>query len=577
MRLLLRLLKLGRPARGPFVLGALLALIVVLANLALLGLAGWFIAAMAAAGLASTAINYFTPAAGIRAFAIIRTAGRYVERLVNHDATLRLLSRLRGWVYRRIEPLAPAVLARYRRGDILTRLIADVDQLDNAWLRIFSPVVVALFAAVVMISVLCLISLPVAGLDLALLAMVGVVFPILTQRLGRRAADRASIGAAEIKSELVDDFEGLAELQALGADVPRREAFANRNRDLVRMQDRGLTIEAAALGAVVFATGIAVALAWLLAAPDAASGRMDPLYLPLLVFFVLASLEAVQGLPGAFRALGDTLAAARRIFEIADEPSLVHEPAVPVTTVERPDLAFENVRLRYGPDRGWALDGVSFALLAGKAVAVVGPSGAGKSSLVQLLLRFVDPDSGAVRLGDTSLDAYALETVRTQFAWAAQATRLFSTTIRENLRLARPSADDDTLWSALDTAGLAGEVRALARGLDSFVGAGGLMLSTGQARRLMLARAWLYDAPILVLDEPTEGLDAANERAVIRTLTERRGSRSLLLITHRLAGLERMDEIVVMDRGRIVERGSHRELLARNGFYRRMADYLLIS
>jgi len=574
MRILLRLLSLGRKARWPFALGATLALAVVLANVALLGLAGWFIAAMAAAGLAGTAINYFTPAAGIRAFAIARTVGRYLERIVNHDATLRLLSRLRVWTYRRIEPLAPAVLARYRRGDVLTRLVADVDRLDNAWLRIFSPVAVALFAAIAIVGFLAWIYLPVAGLDLALLAVVGVVFPILTQHLGRRSADRASTAAAGIKSELVDDFEGLAELQALGADAPRRQAFALRNRELVRMQDRGFAIEAAALGAVVLATGIAVALAWLLAAPDVAAGRMDPLYLPLLVFFVLASLEAVQGLPGAFRALGDTLAAARRVFEIADEPPHVHENAAPLATVERNDLAFEDVRLRYGPDRDWALDAVSFTLPAGAAVAVVGPSGAGKSSLVQLLLRFMDPNSGAVRLGGTLLDAYALDTLRTQFAWAAQATRLFSTTIRENLRLARPTADEEAFWAALDTVGLADEVRSLAHGLDSFVGAGGLMLSAGQARRLMLARAWLYEAPILVLDEPTEGLDAVNERAIIRTLTERRGERSLMLITHRISGLERMDEILVMDRGRIVERGSHGELLARGGFYRRMADYM---
>lgn len=574
MRLLLRLMGLGRPARPRFALGALLALVVVLANVALLGLAGWFIAAMAAAGLAGTAINYFSPAAGIRAFAIIRTAGRYAERLVNHDATLRLLSRLRGWVYRRIEPLAPAVLARYRRGDVLTRLVADVDHLDNAWLRIFSPVGVAFLAALAMLGFLARLSVPVAGLDLALLVVVGVALPLATQRLGRAPSARASAVAAELKSELVDEFEGLAELQALGADAPRRAAFRRRNRELVRMQDRGLAVESLALGAVVLAAGVAVALTWLVVAPDAATGSMDPLYLPLLVFFVLASLEAVQGLPGAFRALGDTLAAARRVFEIADEPPLVREPASPLTIVGGHDLAFEDVRLRYGPERGWALDGLSFTLPAGAAVAVVGPSGAGKSSLIQLLLRFVDADSGTVRLGARPVGDYALETLRTQFAWAAQDTRLFSTTIRENLRLASPGANDAQLWEALETMRMAGEVRALARGLDSFVGAGGLMLSTGQARRLMLARAWLYDAPLLVVDEPTEGLDPANEREIVRTLTERRGARSLLLVTHRLAGLERMDEILVMDRGRIVERGSHAELLARGGFYRRMAGYL---
>ncbi|MGH8225450.1 MAG: thiol reductant ABC exporter subunit CydC [Gammaproteobacteria bacterium] len=575
MRMLFRLLALGRDARWPFALGALLAFVVILANVALLGLAGWFIAAMAAAGIAGTAINYFTPAAGIRAFAILRTVGRYLERLVNHDATLKLLSRLRVWVYTRIEPLAPAVLARYRRGDVLTRLVADVDTLDNAWLRVFSPAVVAFFAAAAMLVFLLFLSVPVAFVDLALLAVVGIAFPLLTQRLGRRAAEQATIEVGQIKAELVDGFAGLAELEALGASARHRELGARANRRLAREQDRGLAIEAGALGFTVLAIGAALSLTWLLIAPGAASGHTDPLYLPLLVFFVLASLEAVQGLPGAFRALGDTLAAARRVFEIGDETPTVIESVQPITNVTGHDLVFDDVRFRYGPEFGWALDGVSFELPAGAAVAIVGPSGSGKSSLAQLLLRFWDPDAGSIRLGGQAIADYGLETLRSQFAYSAQSTRLFSTTIRENLRLARPDADDDMLWAALETVELAAEVRGLQRGLESFVGAGGMMLSTGQARRLMLARAWLSPAPILLLDEPTEGLDTANERTIVERLAQDRGERGLLLITHRLAGLERMDEIVVMDRGRVIERGGHAELLAQNGLYRRMADYLV--
>ncbi|MGH8127772.1 MAG: thiol reductant ABC exporter subunit CydC [Gammaproteobacteria bacterium] len=574
MKVLLRLLALGRDARRTFALGALLAFIVILANVVLLGLAGWFIAAMAAAGLAGTAINYFTPAAGIRAFAILRTVGRYLERLVNHDATLRLLSRLRVWVYARIEPLAPAVLARYRRGDVLTRLVADVDTLDNAWLRVFSPTVVALFAAAAMLAFLLFLSVPVAFVDLALLVVVGVAFPLLTQRLGRRAAERTAAEAGQIKAELVDGFAGLAELEALGADALHRELGTHSSRKLAQAQDRGLAIEAGALGLTVLAIGTALSLTWLLVAPSAASGHTDPLYLPLLIFFVLASLEAVQGLPGAFRALGDTLAAARRVFELGDETPVVIESVQPITRVADYGLVFDDVRLRYGPGLGWALDGVSFALPAGAAVAIVGSSGAGKSSLAQLLLRFWDCDTGAIRLGEHAIADYGLETLRSQFAYSAQSTRLFSTTIRENLRLACPDVDDKTLWGTLETVELATEVRGFERGLDSFVGAGGMMLSAGQARRLMLARAWLSEAPILLLDEPTEGLDTANERTIVERLAQDRGDRSLLLITHRLAGLERMNEIVVMDRGRVVERGPHSKLLALNGFYRRMADYL---
>jgi len=270
------------------------------------------------------------------------------------------------------------------------------------------------------------------------------------------------------------------------------------------------------------------------------------------------------------------LAAARRVFEIADEPPIVTEIPHPLESADSCGLEVEAVRLRYGPELGWALDGVDFTLPAGGAVAIVGPSGAGKSSLAQLLLRFRDPDGGTIRLGGEPIEKYSFEALRSQFAWAAQSTRLFSTSLRENLRLARPDADDPMLWAALQATGLAREVEALERGLDSFVGAGGMMLSAGQARRLMLARAWLSPAPILLLDEPTEGLDAINERAIIDTLAGQRGGRSLLLITHRLAGLEKMDQIIVLDCGRVIERGRHAELLAlEGGLYRHMAEYII--
>lgn len=573
MKDLLRLLRLGRPARGAFVLGALLALVVVLANIALLGLAGWFIAAMAAAGLAGVSMNYFTPAAGIRAFAILRTAGRYVERLVNHDATFKLLSRLRVWVYARIAPLAPAVLTRYRKGDLLTRLVADVDALDNAWLRIFSPAAVALVAALALLIFLLFVFPPVAWLDLALLACIGIALPVITQRLGRRPAARAAKTNGELKAALSEDFAGLAELAVLDAASAHCRTSHAHNSQLARAQDRGLALEAAAGGVTVALTGTAIALTWLLVAPKASADHISPLIPPLLIFVVLSSTEAVESLPAAFRALGDTLAAARRVFSLSDETPAVIEAPDPVNRVHSHAITFENVDFSHA-DGTPALRGVSFTVPEGAAVAIVGPSGGGKSTITQLLLRFHDIDAGAIRLGEVSLDAYALETLRTQFAWAAQSTRLFSTTIRENLRLAAPHATDETLWSSLDAVAFADEIRAFPEGLDRFVGAGGMALSAGQARRLALARAWLSPAPVLMLDEPTEGLDARNAQTMIERFVHQRDGRSLVWITHRIAGLEAMDEILVMDAGRIVERGTHAELLADGGFYRRMADHL---
>ncbi len=574
MKDLLRLLRLGGAARGAFVLGGVLALAVILANIALLGLAGWFIAAMAAAGIAGVSMNYFTPAAGIRAFAIVRTVGRYLERLINHNATLKLLSRLRVWVYTRIVPLSPAVLARYRKGDVLTRLVADVDALDNAWLRVFSPVAVAVLGTLAVFIFLLFFALPIAWVGLALLVFIGVALPFFTQRLGRRPAREAAQLAGDLKAGLTENMAGLAELAVLGAAPARLELSDGRSRGLARKQDRGLTVEAIALALTVFATGVAIALTWLLLAPAASSGHVDPPILPLLVFLVLSCTEIVDRLPAAFRALGDTLAAARRVFSLGDEAPAVREAPRPLAQVPGHGVVFDNLGFRYAPELEPALAGVSFELPEGAAVAIVGPSGAGKSSIAQLLLRFYDPEAGAIRIGGRPLPDYAFEALRRRFAWAPQATRLFSTTVRENLRLAAPAAKDAELWAALEFAGLADEVRDFANGLDHFVGAGGLALSAGQARRLALARVRLSPAPILLLDEPTEGLDARLERRVVEGFVHHRGARSLLLITHRLAGLEGMDEILVMDRGRIVERGTQAQLLARNGFYRRMSDYL---
>lgn len=575
MKELLRLLRLGHSSRWRFALGAALALVVVLANVALLGLAGWFIAAMAAAGLVGASMNYFTPSAGIRAFALLRTAGRYAERVVNHDATLRLLSRLRVWVYARVQPLAPAVLGRYRKGDVLTRLVANVDALDNAWLRIFSPVIVAACTAGAVLAFLALHSLAVAWVDLALLAGVGVLLPLAAQRLGRRPAERAATIEGDMKAALTEDLAGLGELTVCGEANSAATRVQIQSHAWLRAQRAGLSLEAVAAAVTVLVTGVALTLTWWLAAPVVQSGSMSPPVLPLLVFVVLASAEGVQGLPAAFRTLGDTLAAARRVFALADERPAVMEPASPLRAVESCALRFDKVGFRYPQASRDAVVGLSLDLPEGGAIALVGASGAGKSSIARLAMRFHDPQHGKITLGGRPLAGYALEPLRRQFAWAGQSTRLFSTTIRENLRLAAPKADDARLWAALEAACLADEVRRFDACLDHFVGAGGMALSAGQARRLCLARAWLSPAPILLLDEATEDLDPGTARAIVQQFIGARGHRSLLWVTHQALGLDRMDEVLVMDAGRVVARGSHRELLRRSGFYRDMAARIL--
>lgn len=574
MKVFVRLLKLARPSYWRFILVTVISLTVILANVSLLSTAGWFIAAMAAAGIAGVTINYFTPAAAIRAFAILRTIGRYFERLLSHDATLRLLSNIRVWAYEKVEPLAPALTGIYRSGDILNRLIADIDILDNAYLQILTPASVALFSGIGMLAFAMFISPPAGWIDLGLLLTVGVLLPWLAVRIGRDPSGRTRVCLAELKSDVLETLAGLPELESFQAIDAYEEHISSLNLNLSSFQDRSLSIESGMLSINVVALGLSIIAICLLLGTAAARDHIPPLSLPLMIFFVLSSIEAVQGLPNALRSYGDTHSAALRVFELTDKPLTVIEPLCPVTQTTDYQLDFHNVSLQYHPERPWALNNVTFNIAEGASVAFVGPSGAGKSSIAELFLRFRDPQLGEVRLGGHALTSYELESIWKKFSYAPQAVRLFSTSIRENLRLANRQADDQQLWEALSVVDLADEVRTLDHGLDSFVGAGGLMLSAGQARRLMLARAWLKDAHILLLDEPTENLDPARESKILRTLTEARGRRSLILITHRLAELDHMDNIVVMNQGRVAEQGTHQDLMKMGGAYRRMLDYL---
>jgi len=556
-------------------LGALLGLLVVLANMALLALSGWFIAAMAAAGAAGAMMNYLTPAAGIRFFAIVRTGGRYLERLVTHEATLRFLSGLRVWFYERLEPLAPARLQQYRSGDILSRIRGDIDTLDNAYLRVLVPMAVAALGTVVSFVFLALFSWEAAWLVLAALAAVGIALPLLAQRLSRGPGRRAVAYAADVRAAVVDGVQGLAELTVFGAAAANRSQVGRLTDCWLDEQRRLSDLRGSAEALSGLLTNLTVWGVTLMAVPIVRSGQIAPANLATMVLFTLGCFECVAALPAAYLALGETLAAARRIFDIVDAPAPVPEPEGPSPAPRSFGIRFEDVFLRYGADRPWALDGVSLVVPEGARIAVIGASGSGKTSLLNALLRFWDFQGGEIALGERSIREYHAEDLRRHLAVISQNTHLFNTTVRENLRIANPSASDDMLRSAIEQAQIAGEMDRLPRGLDTYVGEGGFKLSGGQARRLAVARALLKDAPILILDEPTEGLDAATERSLMEDL--RAGpmrNRTVLLITHRLVGLEHMDRILVMETGRVVESGTHAELLARHGRYRRLRESL---
>ncbi|HTP97715.1 MAG TPA: thiol reductant ABC exporter subunit CydC [Casimicrobiaceae bacterium] len=555
LRVLMRLLRVFRPYRAWMALGAAIATATLLANIGLMAVAGWFIASMALAGAAGVLMNYFLPAALIRLFAILRTGGRYAERLVTHEATFRLLAELRVWFFRSIEPLAPAILARHRSGDLVTRVQADIDTLQNAYLRLFSPAAVAATGAAVVTAVLCTYSVAIAAIALALLLAAGIAVPLAARSAGREPGVALVETRAALRVAVLDAVQGMADLAVYGGSARAAARVAKLTRRALDAQRRLARQSARSEAAAAMCASLAMWGTALVAIALVGRGELDPAEVPMLALAVLASFEAVGPLPAAFHRLGETVAAARRIFALADAPSPIELPSTPSPKPRDFGFAMRGVRMRYDPDGPWALDGIDLEVANGTRVGIIGPSGAGKSSLVNVLLRFHEFESGQVRLGGHDLRRYAPSELRRMMCVVSQDTYLFNATILDNLRLADPDADEAAVVRAAQGAQIHDFVASLPQGYATWVGETGVRLSAGQARRVAVARALLRDAPILLLDEPTESLDAPTAQAMLESLSALARNRTVLLVTHDLAALRALvDEVVLIEGGRVATR-----------------------
>lgn len=547
-----RLCGLMRGQRRWMALGLALALLSTLSGIGLMAISGHFITSMALVGAGGAAINYYTPAALIRLFAILRTGGRYAERLVTHEATLRILARLRVWLFGRLVPLAPAALGELRSAELFSRLRADVDALEHAYLGVLMPLLVALVVMLV-VMLATLIYLPVLSLPLLLLFLMGgALLPGWTLRQGRAPGVIVVTCNETLRALASDGLRGRAELALYGAEeahAGQLAAVAARLRQAQRQLDR---LQALGAGGVMLAAQLAALCTLLWGLSALSGGRLAGPDLVMLLLLVPAAFEAVAPLPEAWAQLATTLVSARRVFTLADTPVPVPEPDQPSPLIDRHDLSLRGVRLRYGAQSPWVLDGVDLDLAQGRRMALVGVSGAGKSSLVGALSRLY-PCEGSITLGGTSFDAWHGDDLRAQIAVVEQRPYLFDASLRDNLRLARPEATEAQTQKAVEQAQLSDYVASLPQGLRTWVGEDGIRVSGGEARRIAIARALLADAPILVLDEPTEGLDAGTVTRLYAALDAAMRGRSVLLITHRLGGLANLvDEVATMQQGRIV-------------------------
>lgn len=527
--------------------GMLLMLTTLLSSVALLGISGWFITASAIAGAAAVGFNFFYPSAGIRLFALTRVVSRYLDRLVNHEATFRLLADLRCWLFERTIPKDAATLGRLRGGDLLSRITGDIDALDHLYLRMVAPAVIAAIVGVLALGALSWIHPWIGASSLILLALAGIAMPAWAQRRGSPEGTRIIEAQSELRTHLVDGVQGLAPLRVFGRADMQHARIESTSADLIERQRRMASIAGMSNGATIFLSGLALWATLFLGIGLVQDGALAPPLAVMAVLAVLALFEAVNPLPAAYQAFSKTRTAAERLLAFAEAPPAVQDPPQPVAPPADTTIRFEGVRFGYDPEAPVLRD-LSLEVAAGERVGLVGPSGAGKSTLGVLLLRLWDPQAGAVRIGGSDIRTWRQEDVHARIGFMSQRTQLFAGALRDNLDLAKPEASDEELMAALDAAQLGEFVRALPRGLDTWIGEDGVTLSGGQARRLALARVILKDAPILLLDEPTAGLDAATESALIETLRPVLAGKTVLMITHRPGALPDMDRIVMLDR-----------------------------
>lgn len=546
-------------------LGVILAIITLLASIGLLTLSGWFLSASALAGYAGLySFNYMLPAAGVRGAAIIRTAGRYFERLVSHDATFRVLQHLRVFTFSKLLPLSPGGLARFRQGELLNRLVADVDTLDHLYLRVTAPLIGALVVIVVVTTGLSMLSMPLALWLGGIMLLTVLLLPPLFYQAGKQAGMSLTQLRADYRQHLTGWLQCQAELTIFNASDRYRQQLDNTEQLWQQVQLRQARLTDLSQALMLLISGFSVVLILWLAA-GTFNGQHVSAWIALFVFCTLAAFEALAPVAGSFQHLGQVMASAVRVSEIIDQPPEVVFAGHKTVPAQALSLRLESISFRYPQQLQTALHDINLTINAGERVALLGRTGCGKSTLLQLITRAYNPTAGSILLNDTPISQLEEASLRAAISVVPQRVHLFSATLRDNLLLAAPQANDEQLSMVLSRVGM--DKLLQDAGLNAWLGEGGRGLSGGELRRLAIARTLLHNAPLLLLDEPTEGLDAGTEQQILDLLNQVTIGKTVITVTHRLQGMKYFDRIIVLDNGRIMEQGHHIDLLARQGRY----------
>lgn len=566
MRELLPYLKLYKKHWFGLSLGMLLAFLTLAASIGLLTLSGWFLSAAAVAGLtiARETFNYMLPGAFVRGFAMGRTAGRWGERVVSHNATFKLLTDLRIFFFSKLAPLIPGRVSNLRDADLLNRLVADIDAMDHVYLRLVSPMVVGSLGIAGLTALICWFDTDL-GLTLgAILFVLLLSWPVLFYKLGKRNGSELTQNKAELRVTTLDWLQGYSELTLFGAEERYRNAILNAQDRLLKNQMFNAHFAGLAQALLMLANGWTIALMLWLAA-DGVGGNMPDPMIALVVFATMASVELLMPIAGAFQHLGQTLTSARRLNDIILSEPDVQFPEQKVNHDEQYSIEYNSVSFHYPDSNAKVVKNINLHIPAKHRIAVVGQTGSGKSTLLQLLNRYWDVQQGEIKLAGQPISHWSESQLRKAISVVSQRVDILNGSLRDNLLMASPEAEDSVLAATLTKVGL--EKLLEGTGLDTWLGDGGRQLSGGEKRRIGIARALLHNAPILLLDEPTEGLDKQTEQQIMQLFEDHFEGKTVLFITHRLVNLDKMDSICLIEQGEIVEHGSHQELISQRGRY----------
>ena len=499
----------------------------------------------------------------------------YLGPYLSHVAAFRILVDLRDEFFWAIEPLAPAKLARRRTGDLVSTAVSDIELLELFFAHTAGPAVVAFIVPIIALVALATINLLLAEALLIFLILL-ILMPRLAFWLGTTLGERLRGQQALLNSQVLDTIQGMKEILSFGYSRQRLEELSENSATLLALQARqarNIGLQSAAKISIVSAGILAVLLC---ASILVRQNSLAPGFLPITMILASSVFLSITSVVEISKQLSLTRAAARRLFLLLDEQPAVRDesgldPAVPIESIE-PSISLQDVSFRYAPDEPLILSSISLEIPAGSTVALVGTSGAGKSTVINLMLRFWDPEAGRILLGGSDLRRYPMMQLRRLFSVVSQDVFLFSDSIRENIRLGWPEASDAEVEEVAIRARIHDFITTLPQGYDTLVGERGVRLSGGERQRIAIARALLKGAPILVLDEATSSLDAENERAIKEALMERREGRTTIMIAHRLSTVVDADWIFVINGGRVVEQGRHEDLIARKGRYARLVE-----